>query len=251
MEWYKDFYEEQFKWLQSDKTYNMEALMDQLVTKVKDNFTGTPKRILELGGGSGQFAVAAAKQGYDVTVIELSPSAVEHMKVLAKKHHVEENLHIIQGDFYKVELDKKFDVICYWDGFGIGSDADQHFLLKRISNWLTMEGVALIDIYTPWYWAKAKGQKMQFENYVSHYDFDAYQCRMINTCWLADDESQKITQTLRCYSPADLILLAKNLNLRLVDYEPAGEMDYENWEYNPNAPLERAMTFMAVLKREV
>ena len=38
---------------------------------------------------------------------------------------------VVQGDFYEVELDGTFDVVCYFDGFGIGSDADQRRLLRR------------------------------------------------------------------------------------------------------------------------
>ncbi|MFN5457566.1 MAG: hypothetical protein ACK5BX_41150, partial [Bradyrhizobium sp.] len=34
---------------------------------------------------------------------------------------------------YTIELAGRFDVVCYWDGFGIGSDADHRRLLRRIA----------------------------------------------------------------------------------------------------------------------
>ncbi|MFD1851327.1 SAM-dependent methyltransferase [Oceanobacillus bengalensis] len=249
MEWSKDFYDTQFEWLHANKEYNTERLLDSLVEKV-DKYSEYPvKKILELGGGSGQFAVAAAKKGYEVTVIELAPSAVGHMKELAQKNNVSERLSIVHGDFYEVTLHEAFDVICYWDGFGIGSDRHQQVLLERVTNWLNPNGIALIDVYTPWYWSKVTGQKMKFGNYNSHYDFDAYESRMINTCWIDENKDKKIIQSLRCYSPTDLKLLTLDMDLKLVYCEPSGEMDYENWHYNADVPLERAMTFLAKFEK--
>jgi hypothetical protein len=31
---------------------------------------------------------------------------------------------VLQGDFYEIELEGTFEVVCYWDGCGTGSDAD-------------------------------------------------------------------------------------------------------------------------------
>jgi len=55
----------------------------------------------------------------------------------------------ICGDFYEVDVPGPFDVVAYFDGFGIGSDPDQRRLLQRISSWLTPDGCALIDVFAP------------------------------------------------------------------------------------------------------
>lgn len=145
-----------------------------------DRLAGQPgKKILELGGGKGYFAVAAAKQGYEVTVIELMDVAAHYIRQLAEEQNVNEQLTIINGDFYTAEIPGVFDVLCYWDGLGIGSDADQQKLLNRIQDWLKPCGIALIDIYTPWFWSKAAGRKMHLaENVVRKYGFDAMGCRI-------------------------------------------------------------------------
>lgn len=246
MKWVKEFYDKQFIW--SKPNFDMEMLEDSLLDKV-EQFSDRPTKILELGGGNGRFAVTAAKRGYEVTVIELAPSCVEHIYKLAEKYNIGSNLHVIHGDFYQVDLEEQFDIVCYWDGFGVGSDTDQLTLLNRISNWLKTDGVALIDIYTPWYWAKVAGQEMQFGNISRIYDFDANECRMLDTWWLDDEKKNQITQSLRCYSPADLRLLLRDTDLQLVHSEPGGAMDYENWEYTHQVTLGKAMTFMAKLQK--
>jgi len=250
LKWTKDFYGNMhhlFKEKLGDAWMNPRYdLINQLET-----YTNKPiKTILELGAGNGQFAVAAAERGYSVTVIELVPKAVEMIRDFAAKHGVEDRVTIFEGDFYEVDLQEQFDAVCYWDGFGIGSDADQHALLRRVSDWLKPGGQAFIDIYTPWYWAKAAGIEMDIGGIMSRYEFDAMGCRMINTWWDVEIPDQKTSQYLRCYSPADLQLLMKDLDFKLEVCDTGGEMDYEEMEYHPNVPLHRAMMNVAMLIKE-
>lgn len=251
MNWVKDFNDRQFSWSKEQTNANLALLNDYLVDKMERFIDDSaPKKLLELGGGGGQFAVAASPKGYEVTVIELAPAAVEHIYQLAKKHNVSDNLQVIRGDFYQVELDEQFDIICYWDGFGIGSDSDQQILLERVFHWLKPNGTAFIDIYTPWYWANAAGREMQIGSIDRKYDFDANECRMIDTWWLNNDKDEKITQSLRCYSPADLRLLLKNIGLHVVHCEHGGAMDYEKSQYHEQVGLDEAMTFLAQLQKD-
>ncbi|QUW22157.1 class I SAM-dependent methyltransferase [Sporosarcina sp. Marseille-Q4063] len=248
MEWVQEFYKEQYRITEGMAdaiTKFDEALVDKVESTAGVN---RQLKILELGGGLGLFAVAAAKRGHDVTVIELVPSAVEKIHKLATVHDVEEKMKIIQGDFYEIDLPNDFDVVCYWDGFGVGSDDDQKLLLQRIDNWLLPSGVALIDVYTPWYWAKISGREMKIdEDSYRRYGFDPEGCRMLDTWWATD--YPKVTQSLRCYSPADLTMLLSGTSLFLHSIKPGGEMDYDKWIFTENVPLERAMTFLAVLKK--
>lgn len=247
MEWTSEFYGKMFSWAESETAGIFNDLREDLVDKLEVYGVQPIEHILELGAGNGQFAVAAAKRGYKVTVIELVPKAVKLMKKLASEHGVEENLHIIQGDFYNVEVAGQYDVVCYWDGFGIGTDEDQQRLLNRISQWLKSDGMALIDIYTPWYWAKVAGQEMKIGHIARRYDFDPVGCKMIDTWWHKDEPESKVTQYLRCYSPADLNLLMKGSDLHLDRIEAGGEMDYESREYLQETSLERAMSYLATL----
>ena len=249
MEWIQDFYKEQYR-ITEGMADSITKFDEALVDKVEStsNVKGRLK-ILELGGGLGLFAVAAAKRGHDVTIIELVPSAVQQIHKLALEHDVAKKMTIIQGDFYEVDLPSDFDVVCYWDGFGVGSDDDQKLLLRRIDSWLLPSGVSLIDIYTPWYWAKVSGREMKIgEDSYRRYGFDAEGCRMLDTWWSTD--SPKVTQSLRCYSPADLNMLLSGTSLFLHSNKPGGEMDYDKWVFTEHVPLERALSFLAVLKKQ-
>lgn len=67
-----------------------------------------------------------------MVAVEFSPIyadyAREHLKTKRSG-----TLESVEADFYTVELAGRFDVVCYWDGFGVGSDADQRRLLRRIA----------------------------------------------------------------------------------------------------------------------
>lgn len=248
MNWVKEFYTKQYEWMDLNDEDMLKAENERL--NHLEKFSDRPvQSVLELGSGKGYFAVAAAKKGYDVTVIELTENAVAHIHKLAKVHHVTEKITVIQGDFYQAELPDQFDAVCYWDSFGIGTDADQLRLLKRIRQWLKPDGTAFIDIYTPWFWAGAAGQSMSFANGIQReYGFDAEGCRMLDSWWEKGTEQDQVMQSLRCYSPADFQLLMKGLDFETVHFEPGGTMDYAAGQYIEKAPLHKAMSYLAVMK---
>jgi hypothetical protein len=101
----------------------------------------------------------------------------------------------------------RFDVVAYFDGFGIGSDEDQRRLLRRIVGWLVAGGSVLVDVLVPWYWARRAGNEEEFPtgSGVRYLDgFDPGGCRMTERMWRVGHEGDAVTQSLRCYSPADL-----------------------------------------------
>ncbi len=58
-------------------------------------FAGEKARILEIGAGTGRYSIALAREGYDVTAVELT----EHnLEILRKNGEGLSNLHIRQGD---------------------------------------------------------------------------------------------------------------------------------------------------------
>lgn len=246
MEWVKNFYYKQFQLYQEGLTGPNEE-HEKILTNIENMVSKPFQSILELGAGGGEFAITAAKKGYDVIAVELVTSRIDYMKKLKSEHNLIGELEIIECDFYEVVLHNSFDVICYIDGFGIGDDQDQHKLLKRMSNWLKPDGCILIDIYTPWYWASIAGQEMMVESTLRMYDFDFLNCRMLDT-WF--DGEGSVTQSLRCYSPQDLKMLLETTGLTLVDIEPGGAMNYKTWEYHEHVDLNEAMSYMVKLVKE-
>jgi SAM-dependent methyltransferase len=246
MDWARQFYIRQEQW-SGIYTGDVAEEHRRRAAAIGRLAGGGPKRVLELGAGGGQAAAAAADLGHTVVALDLARAALACARRLAAQRPAGA-LTVVEGDFYTVELAGPFDVVCYWDGFGIGEDDDQRRLLRRIAGWLAPGGRALIDINTPWYWAGAAGRKMQVGQALRRYDFDAEGCRLLDTWWPLDDPAQEVTQSLRCYGPADLRLLLEGTGLALGAVEPGGAL--VGTQYVERAPLRQAMSYVAVLARE-
>ncbi len=209
---------------------------------------GRKCRVLELGAGGGLSALATAQRGHDVSAIELVAQAAAHARRLVADA-APGRLRILEGSFYTVELAEQFDVVCYWDGFGVGTDEEQQRLLRRIAGWLTPSGTALIDINTPWYWANAAGQRMVTDSFVREYGFDADGCRLLDHWWAPGQDDARVTQSLRCYSPQDLRMLLQESGLALDRVVAGGAVDYAAKVYHPQVSLGHAMQYCAYLRR--
>jgi len=244
--WTRDFYAKQAEW--SGVYYgDVTPWHRRKVAKVQTVLGPPPKRILELGAGGGQHAIALAELGYEVVAVEQVPRLVQHIHAL-RRQHPQAQVDVVEGDFYQVDLPEGvFDGVCYWDGFGVGTDDEQRALLRRIYRWLKPEGRAWIDVYTPWHAAKSAGHGGQVGRAKRVYGFDGAGCRWIDRWWL-EETGEVIEQSLRCYSPADLRLLLEGTGLVLVDVEPGGMMDYEHGRYVEPVPLEQAMWYVAMLR---
>lgn len=208
---------------------------------------GRVGRVLELGAGGGQSALATAQAGHEVTAVELVPRSAAHARTQVSQA-TPGTLRVLEDSFYTLALAETFDAICYWDGFGVGTDKQQHILLKRIAGWLAPGGRALVDINTPWYWAKVAGRQMSTSPFARQYDFDADGCRMLDHWWAIEHPAERVTQSLRCYSPQDLRLLLHGTGLTLEHIEPGGAVNYETKTYSASVPLGQAMQFRAYLR---
>jgi SAM-dependent methyltransferase len=248
MEWVPEFYRKQYEWADWPNRWAdfAPAASDPHVDAVRRLAGDGPKRILELGPGTGSTAAALAHAGHDVVTIELQPMLAEHIAELARRVD-RGSLRSIMGDFYDVDPGGPFDVVAYFDGFGIGSDEDQRRLLRRVDEWMAADGCGLFDILTPWYFAKTAGNEEEFPEgsgirYLEGYDAEG--SRMTERMWRTGHEDDPVTQSLRCYAPADLRLLLEGTGLALVAIEPYTDQ----WSGEP-AALGDAMVYLAKLAR--
>lgn len=183
------------------------------------------KRVLELGAGAGGTAAAIADLGHEVVAIEVEPVRAGFVRELAGEPRPG-SLRALEADYFVAEPGGRFDVVGHWDSFGMGSDADQRRLLRRIADvWLAPEGNVLLDVFNPLWWAAKHGQ-------VTHHDwcamserheFDPIAMRFIDTWWADGDEAHALSQSVRCYSPADFALLLEGTGLRTLAMEVDGE----------------------------
>ncbi|THV26539.1 class I SAM-dependent methyltransferase [Glycomyces paridis] len=221
MDWVEDFYSRTGAWWAEAESGVGERDRGR-VERLHRLRGAAPGRVLELGCGYGGTAAALAEAGHRVVGVELSgraEQAFEHAERLGP-----DRLRIVRGDFYEVDLDGRFDAVVYWNGFGIGSDADQRRLLRRVADWLAPGGTALVDVFNPLVWAGWNGDLDHLEARPEDGYRHELRQRVVydpvanvahDTWWDTADPDRKITQRLRCYSPADLRLLLEGTGLRL------------------------------------
>jgi len=125
MKWTKDFYTKQYEWLKRPELWVQFSRIDppdrakrRAETIARLAGSGI-KRVLELGAGSGIVAGAIALLGHSVVAVDFVDACVENARRIAA-HVPRGELTVNQGDFYEIELADTFDVVCYFDGFGIG-----------------------------------------------------------------------------------------------------------------------------------
>ncbi len=228
--WVKDFYTQAGKWWGADAGA---PELEQARVEIVERLCGAgTKKILELGSGAGGTAAALAKQGHRVTAVELSPIYAQLARELAAVPY-QGSLTTLEADFYSVELAERFDVVCYWDGFGVGSDADHRRLFRRIAqDWLAPGGSALIEVFSPIKPARSAGTEEQLDplegvpesvEMVRRYHFDPVQCRWIDEWQPTLHPENALAQAIRCYTPVDFLLLLENTGLAVKRIEVEGE----------------------------
>jgi SAM-dependent methyltransferase len=214
-------------------------------------------RVLDLGTGSGFTAAAFADAGHAVVGVELNPTDIAYAQDLLAVPRPG-SLSIVEGDYYTVELDGRFDVVCWWQGFGLGSDADQRRMLRRIAHeWLAPGGCALIDIYSPARFARHAGKAVRLAalqgvpgsvDMIERFHFDPVYSRWIDEWQPVADPDKALAQTVRCYTPADLLLLLEGTGLALRRIELDGrEIDFSGNRITLSEELLEAWAYLAQL----
>lgn len=212
-DWVRGFFNQASTWWGRPSPRESDEARAAAVRRLAGN---GPHQILDLGCGGGTTAAAMARAGHTVTAVKLSSVRAGHARQLVAADPGLD-VSIVEGDFFDVALPGKFDCVTYWNGFGVGSDEDQRRLLRRIStDWLTDTGVAIVDVFSPWRWAREAGTQSaetHATELVNARDFDPATSRFIDSWWPAGAEEQAVTQSARCYTPADLLLLVKGTGL--------------------------------------
>ena len=256
-DWVKDFYTQSDIWWGADAGEEYYAGRLEAIERLGGSGS---KRILELGAGSGAVAAALAKNGHMVTAVELT-TAIQAAQELSQEGWIG-SLRALEADFYTVDLAGPFDLVCYWDGFGVGTDGDQRRLLRRIAReWLAPGGAALIDVFHPARFARhadyeeilppLKGVTGSVE--MRHRcRFDPLHCRWIDE-WEPTAEPEKaLAQSVRCYTPADLRLLLDGTGLALRGIEIDGqELEIEGERITLSGPLLESYSYLARMTLEI
>ena len=96
------------------------------------------KKILDIGGGSGRFAIPLSNQGHDLTVVEPNKEAIE----ILKKRNSE--IKVINSSFEEANITGLFDVILVIEVFGSFENIEEAFL--RISKLCKEGGIVILSV---------------------------------------------------------------------------------------------------------
>lgn len=256
LDWVYDFYDQTGVWWGPNADYDIYAGRVEIVRRLRGP---GPWRILDLGAGPGGTAAALADAGHDVVAVEFSPTRAAFAHELARVPRPGA-LTVVEADFYTVELDGRFDLVTYWDGFGIGADADQRRILRRIAGWLAPQGAALLDVFSPFRPAHDAGTEERLAplpgvpgsvEMIRRCHFDAVQCRWTDE-WIPTAAPERaLAQTIRCYSPADLLLLLEGTGLVARCMEVEGEpFDFDPATISSENRLATDWSYLVMLATE-
>ena len=187
---------------------------------------------MDLGAGPGKSAAAMADRGHHVVMVELNPTDAGYARQLLQIPR-KGSLALYEADWFSVVLEGKFDVVCCWEAFGLGDDADQRRLLRRIAGeWLAPGGSALLDVYNPAQPAHDAGKEVRLPplkdvpgsvEMIERCYFDALHSRWIDEWQPVAAPEKALAQSVRCYTPADFLLLLEGTGLALARVEVGGE----------------------------
>jgi len=109
--------------------------------------------ILELGCGTGRVALALAKEGFNVTGLDLSNEMLDvfKKKLAAADDSIKSRIEIVHGNMADFGFDKKFDLIIVpFRAFQcVTDDKDIENSLKCVKNHLTGEGIFIVNVFNP------------------------------------------------------------------------------------------------------
>ena len=109
-----------------------------------DKYTKFGDKILEIGAGTGRYSIELAKNGYDVTAVELVESNLE---VLKKNAEGLENISAFQGDALNLDSfdDNTFDVtLLFGPMYHLYEEKDWHKALDEAIRVTKPDGVILV-----------------------------------------------------------------------------------------------------------
>lgn len=128
---------------------NLDRLNKPYIEAVKQ----TGKRILEFGTATGMLTISLAREGFDVTSVDISPDMHEVVKrkLDAEEEWVAKNINLVNADVVEYHSDILYDVVAMPDGLfmAISDQKQQMKLLRNCRRNLRKGGKLCFEIGTP------------------------------------------------------------------------------------------------------
>lgn len=120
-------------------------------------------RILELCCGTGRLTLPIAKDGYDISGVDYTPSMLEQAKIKASEEGLE--VEFIEADIRTLDLPEKYDLIFipFNSIHHLYKNEDLFKVFNVVKNHLKEGGFFLLDCFNPNLQIIVKGEKEQKE----------------------------------------------------------------------------------------
>ena len=143
--WYRTYFGPSF-WALVEQEYTADRTAAEVryLHEVLEEYA-PGRRVLDLGCGTGRHSSGLAAHGFQVTGLDVSPSALERARA---EHGSEDGLTFLQHDVMTAQPWPvgEVDAVIFVQGLGWGTDADQRRLLRRIRQCLAPGGVLVLDL---------------------------------------------------------------------------------------------------------
>ncbi|MBI9012482.1 MAG: class I SAM-dependent methyltransferase [Clostridiales bacterium] len=107
-------------------------------------------KILELGSGSGNISIELAKEGYEVTCLEIHRDMI-HLHEEKLNESIADNTTLVLGDMCSFDLEEKFDLIIAANNLvnSVKTTEDMRLMLSSVKKHLSSAGVFVIECDYP------------------------------------------------------------------------------------------------------
>jgi predicted TPR repeat methyltransferase len=130
---------------------------------IKSNLPKNKLNILDIGGGSGRFAIPLTKLGNEVTVVDINQEA---LRILRKRN---KQVNVQKENFLDYNSNEKFDLILAIEA--LGNFHDLGFVFKKINNLLKKDS---LFIFTVANLRSLKYKARKRTSYPSIHNFEEY-----------------------------------------------------------------------------
>lgn len=135
------------KYLNIDSNWDLNSPTDVFVDLIKNKKSFSPGKLLVVGCGKGYDAVAAAKEGFEVSAIDFSSYAINYAGELAQNNSV--SLNLIEEDIFNLHEDfnGQFDIVYDYVMYCAINPSRRKEYARKISSLLKVNGKLLALLF--------------------------------------------------------------------------------------------------------
>jgi len=235
MDWWKKYFDDHYFDLYS---YTEKSALLEVESIIRMLNLKPPTRILDLCCGFGRHAIVLARQGYNVTGLDLSENILQYARQKAESLRV--NLDLEKRDMRNIQYMNEFDaVINVFTAFGFfDSESDDLLVLQGVARALKPGGQFLIDTINREF--VIQSQQSQSWNIndgtviLEERFFDFFKSRLEIIHQLVDNKGQKrkLESSFRLYTLREMLDMFCRYGLTLTDVYG----DFDGSQYTSKSP---------------